>query len=267
MTLSLTDALQYVFTDEGGYVNHPKDPGGATNLGITQRTLDAFSASQGHSRQDVRHLTRERAAEIYRVQYAKPIRFDELARISGGLAYALLDFAVHSGPARAVGELQKLINVPVDGVLGARTLDALQNWPDMPDLLRRLAEARLGFLKRLSTWRTFGRAWSVRLQRVGSRVEALQFPNTGPVKDYAGPIGAPSGKGTGRFSLLGALQDSRRALAAAVAFVGAVAAAIPEAMNLLQPAAKLVEGWPLLGNVLTIAAAVYVVLVKQKGSV
>ena len=108
-------ALRLILAHEGGKVDHPKDPGGRTNRGITQRVFDAWRVQRGQPKADVWKISEKEAREIYTAQYLTPIRFDDLPP---GLNYAVADFAVNSGVSRAVRELQKLVKVQkVDGAL------------------------------------------------------------------------------------------------------------------------------------------------------
>lgn len=170
-------ALALVLRHEGGFVHHPEDPGGATNLGITRATL---SRARGYpaSVEDVRRLSQAEAAEIYRRYYWEVIRADELPP---GLAVAFFDFAVHSGPDRAVMLLQKVLKVEADGQIGPDTLAAIRN-TDPREAIRLLTRERLGFLSRLSTWPVFGRGWRRRVlavEREALRLSALSKPSQG----------------------------------------------------------------------------------------
>ncbi|MDX8541061.1 terminase family protein [Mesorhizobium abyssinicae] len=92
------------------------------------------------------------------------------AELPAGLDYAVFDFAVNSGPGRAAKCLQAIVGATEDGRIGPATLGAVRARP-ADVVIDELCDARLAFLKRLSTWPTFGRGWS---QRVGSvRAEAL----------------------------------------------------------------------------------------------
>lgn len=157
-----------VFAHEGGYVDHPKDPGGATKYGITHKTLSAWRGKTV-TKADVRALTKQEATAIYRAQYWAPIRGDELP---AGLDYALFDFAVNSGPARAVKTLQKIVGVAADGIMGGITLAAVRQHSAV-DLVVALCDARLAFLKGLKGWATFGRGWQRRVTDV--KAAALQL--------------------------------------------------------------------------------------------
>nr|WP_255726460.1 glycosyl hydrolase 108 family protein [Microvirga sp. ACRRW] len=143
---------------EGGFVQHPQDPGGATNFGVTIQTL---SRARGYpaSVEDVRHLTMEEASAIYRRFYWDVLHAGELPR---GLALALFDFAVNSGPRQAVAMLQRILDAEADGLIGPITLEAIRR-ADEADIIRRLTRRRLGFLSRLAIWPIFGRGWRRRV--------------------------------------------------------------------------------------------------------
>lgn len=154
----------WILAYEGGFVNHPKDPGGATNQGATQRTYDAYRRRIGHATQSVRLIDNVERDTIYRVQYWDAIRGDDLP---SGVDAAVYDFAVNSGPSRAAKYLQRIAGVKQDGVIGLQTLDAVARL-DPVVVIDRLCEARMTFLRGLKTWGTFGKGWSRRV--VGERI-------------------------------------------------------------------------------------------------
>ncbi len=154
-------ALEHIFAVEGGYVDHPKDPGGATNRGITRATLAAWR-KKTVSKQNVKNLTRHEAAQIYRANYWDKVCGDDLP---SGVDIAVFDHAVHSGPARAIRNLQGAINVPMDGIYGTVTASAVQRF-SAENLITTLCERRMMMLKRLPTWNTFGKGWTRRLDDV-----------------------------------------------------------------------------------------------------
>jgi lysozyme family protein len=160
--------LVHVLQSEGGFVQHPLDPGGATNLGITWRTLAAWRG-RPVSAADVRKLGRDEAAAIYRARYWDAVRGDELP---AGIDLAVFDIAVNSGPARAVRLLQRALAVDEDAILGPRTLAAARV-ADPGRLIADLTLLRLGFLSRLATWRAFGRGWRARVLAVERRARQL----------------------------------------------------------------------------------------------
>jgi lysozyme family protein len=168
---SFERCVAQVLLHEGGFVQHPRDPGGATNFGITRETL-AQARGAFASVDDVRRLSREEAASIYRRFYWNPIRANELP---GGLDLALFDFAVNSGPSRAVRMLQEVLGAAADGVVGPITLQRARR-ADVPATIRDLTRRRLGFLARLSTWDVFGRGWRRRVLSVEQ--EALRLASS-----------------------------------------------------------------------------------------
>ena len=114
-------ALDAVLRHEGGYADHPADPGGATNLGITRATLVRWRG-RPVSRAEVKALTRGEAAKIYRAFYWDEIAGDELPP---GVDFAVFDYCVNSGPGRAARTLQSAAGVRPDGRIGKITLAAV----------------------------------------------------------------------------------------------------------------------------------------------
>ncbi|WP_112663093.1 glycoside hydrolase family 108 protein [Microvirga flavescens] len=154
-------AFQAVLRHEGGFVDHPLDPGGATKLGITQRTLALFRG-RAVSVEDVRGLSAPEARTIYRRQYWDSVQADELPP---GIDLAVFDIAVNSGPGKAARLLQRAVGAAMDGVIGPKTIAATRQ-ENVESLIRELTRARLGFLSRLATWRVFGRGWKKRVLSV-----------------------------------------------------------------------------------------------------
>lgn len=162
----LTEVLRH----EGGYVDHPSDPGGATNMGITRKTLARWrkiSPWTDLPKSSVASLKREEAGLIYRANYWNPSRAGDMPV---GVDLALFDFAVNSGPDRAVRTLQAALGVAADGEVGPVTLAALRA-ADLARLVNDFCNRRLAFLKGLSTFAVFGRGWTRRV--AGVRAAAL----------------------------------------------------------------------------------------------
>ena len=113
------EALKRVLVHEGGYVNDPRDPGGATMKGVTQRTYDGYRKRLGLPSRPVSQITSAEVGEIYRRQYWAAVRGDELP---AGIDYVLFDGAVNSGPVQSIKWLQRALGVSVDGVLGEATV-------------------------------------------------------------------------------------------------------------------------------------------------
>jgi lysozyme family protein len=161
--------LDVVLAQEGGYVDHPSDPGGATNMGITHQTLARWrniSPWQNLPKSAVRDLQRPEAARIYRALY-----WDRCQGFSlpPGLDLALFDFAVNSGPDRAIRTLQAELGVAADGQIGPLTLEAVDAYgarKGLRMLIGALCDRRLAFLNRLSTFAVFGRGWTARVAAI-----------------------------------------------------------------------------------------------------
>lgn len=156
--------LKIVLAHEGGFADHPADPGGATNRGITLRTLAEWrgvSPWWALAKDEVRALGRDETRAIYRARYWDVMAGDELPK---GLDLAVFDFAVNSGPARAVRHLQALIGVAEDGVVGPVTLGAVAEYEaGTASLIRGLCARRLGFLRTLKIFPVFGTGWTRRV--------------------------------------------------------------------------------------------------------
>lgn len=175
---SFEKAVALVLQHEGGFVHHARDPGGATNFGITRETL-SNARGRPASVEDVRRLTQGEAASIYRSLYWTTVRADALPP---GLDLAVFDLAVNSGPKRAATMLQGVLGVEPDGLIGPVTIKAA-NRADPAETVRRLTRSRLGFLSRLATWPVFGRGWRRRVLAVEQ--EALLLAGSSSAKRNA----------------------------------------------------------------------------------
>ena len=180
---SFERSVALILAIEGGYADHPRDPGGATNRGVTRSTLAAWRG-RSVSKADVRALSAAEAATIYRARYWDAVRADELP---AGLDLALFDLAVHSGPGRAARLLSRALDRPETGRVTAEILAAGRARP--AEHLTRLMRERRRFLGSLATWAVFGRGWSRRLVRVEDACLALAGAP-------AGPLPAPSSQRT-----------------------------------------------------------------------
>ncbi len=115
-------ALRFVLRWEGGFVDHPADPGGRTNRGVTQKTYDAWRAGQGLPKRDVKLIDDADVHAVYESGYWIPPRCDLLDR---PLDLVHLDTAVNMGPGRAVRFLQQAVGCAVDGDFGPATQRAV----------------------------------------------------------------------------------------------------------------------------------------------
>ncbi|MCB4821734.1 glycoside hydrolase family 108 protein [Roseicella aerolata] len=153
--------LEVVLEKEGGFANHPADPGGATMLGITQRSLAAWRG-RPVTEAEVRALTREEAKEIYRALYWNVMRCEDLPR---GIDLMVFDCGVNAGPATAVRMLQRAVGAAADGAVGPVTLQAVRRAEARP-LIEALARARQAHYEALEHFRTFGSGWTRRVEAV-----------------------------------------------------------------------------------------------------
>lgn len=161
MKSNFDESLALVLKHEGGWVNHPKDPGGETNMGVTKRTWEEWI---GHRVEpgSLKSLTVEDVAPLYKEKYWNRVRGDDLP---SGVDYAVFDFAVNSGTGRATRMLQQIAGVEADGIIGPRTLAAARAM-NPRDLIEEICDKRLAFLQGLPTWPTFGLGWSRRVAAV-----------------------------------------------------------------------------------------------------
>ncbi len=160
---AFSEALAVVLKHEGGYANHPRDPGGETMLGVTRRTWEEWTGKRGG---DMRALTVAKVAPLYRARYWNPVRGDDLPP---ALALAVFDFGVNAGPARAIKLLQGIVNASRDGVMGPATLKAVQALAGahgLTEVVRRYMNARRDYYRALQTFDTFGRGWLRRCDAV-----------------------------------------------------------------------------------------------------
>jgi lysozyme family protein len=183
----LEACMKIIFGEEGGYVNNPKDPGGATKFGITAATLGAWRKSGIATPTEVRNLGLDEARVIVQHQYANKISFDLLPP---GLDLAALDYAVNSGPAQAGKSFQKIVGVDQDGVIGARTIAAIPL--SVPTIIDRYCDERLRFLKGLHTWGTFGKGWGRRVERIRKLAKNMASEEAAPASKKAEPMIAES---------------------------------------------------------------------------
>lgn len=249
-------ALDRVLKHEGGYVNHPRDPGGATNKGVTQRTYDAYRTDRKQTSRSVRDISNTEVEAIYRRQYWDKVDGDQLP---DGLAYCVFDGAVNSGPSQSIKWLQRSLGKSyrgqVDGIMGSMTHAAIRESGNLPRLIDNICDRRLSFLQALSTWSTFGKGWASRVSGVRSTAKAWTAGSDVPVVEIP-----KDGAEKGRLSDAAPLPSTGVADGGAGVGVGTVGAGVVviEIKNALEPyastsalAQKLVIGLVVLGGIIT----------------
>lgn len=174
MTDNFEACFQHVLKSEGGFVNHPSDPGGMTNLGVTKATWEEWTGAKV-TEEDMRNLTPDSVRELYRVRYWKRVKGDDLPK---GVDLCVFDFAVNSGVYRGSVFLQRVLGAKEDGVIGPKTV-AAANAEEPGVLIQRYCRARLKFLQGLYTFATFGRGWTNRIVKVETDALAMLWKRDG----------------------------------------------------------------------------------------
>lgn len=149
---------------EGGWVDHPKDPGGATMSGITLDTFRDFYKNPKLTKEDLRNISAHQIQEIYLANYWDKCRCSDLP---SGIDYVVFDAAVNSGATRAIKWLQTAVGATQDGIMGTGTLQQTKECDiSNPGLVADICTIRLRFMQKLSTWEVFGKGWSLRVLEV-----------------------------------------------------------------------------------------------------
>lgn len=152
--MNFDQAFDILLKHEGGFVDHPDDPGGATRYGVTEAV-----AREVDYRGDMRDLPLDLAKRIYRERYWDAVRAEQLP---APVRYVVFDAAVNSGVGQAARWLQRAVGVRDDGVIGPWTLAAVaQHSPET--VTRRFLSQRLRFMSGLANWPAFGRGWARRI--------------------------------------------------------------------------------------------------------
>lgn len=155
MSKGFEPAVELILKHEGGYVNHPEDPGGETNFGIAKRSYPDL---------DIAKLSKHDAKRIYKEDYWDKVRGDEM---HPAVALMVFDTAVNMGVSRASKFLQEVVNAkPIDGIIGSGTLQSVRNACEnaVEFVLESYANKRLDYYKKLSTFDTFGKGWTRRVE-------------------------------------------------------------------------------------------------------
>ena len=155
-------SLAHVLKHEGGWADHPADPGGATMKGVTLKTYSDWLGRQA-AKDELRNIPTEHLRTIYKARFWDAVRGDELP---SGVDYVVFDMAVNSGPGRAARMLQAAVGATPDGSIGPKTLAAV-NAQDPATLIATFQRNRQHFLEALPTFGTFGKGWTRRVTEAG----------------------------------------------------------------------------------------------------
>lgn len=153
------NCLPVILEHEGGYVNHPKDPGGETNYGITRKTYEEWSGKHP-GLIDMREIPMEDVEVIYKTQYWNKLGCDELPL---GLDLIVFDFAVNAGVSRAARHLQSMVGgTAVDGLIGPKTIQRVNHYVKLHGVEKTIndyKQRRETYYRKLQTFSTFGKGW------------------------------------------------------------------------------------------------------------
>ena len=149
--------LKMLLAHEGGFVNHPKDPGGITNLGVTKKVYDEWTGRES-TEQEMRDLTPEDVGPIYKKNYWDRVKGDQLP---SGVDWCAFDWAVNSGKSRPSKAIQRAVGATQDGAIGPATIGLIME-KDPKEIINYVYGVRQDFYKSLKTFETFGRGWTRR---------------------------------------------------------------------------------------------------------
>jgi lysozyme family protein len=169
MQSNFDTAFKHVLQSEGGFSDDPRDPGGMTNLGVTKRTWERWTGREVIE-QEMRDLTPEQVAPLYKTEYWDAVSADLLP---AGLDYAVFDFAVNAGSMRAITVLQQVVRVNPDGIIGKKTLAAIETM-GCRQVIKKFSEVRDAFYRSLTTFPTFGKDWIERTAEVERTALAME---------------------------------------------------------------------------------------------
>ena len=169
MKWNFEQCMEWLLSHEGGYVDHPEDPGGETNLGVTQRVYRRWCMEQDYHPKDMRDLTPEDVTPIYRRNYWDAVKADDLPT---GLDWSVFDWAVNSGPARSARSIQTIVKVKADGAIGKMTLAAIAS-NDAASLIDAMYDRRQRFYEKLKGFEHFGKGWTRRNQETKEQAHQL----------------------------------------------------------------------------------------------
>jgi len=163
------ECLDLVLKSEGGWVNHPSDPGGETNLGVTKAVWEEWV---GHPVESLKNLTKDQVAPLYEQRYWRPCYGEVLPR---GLDFVVFSMGVNAGPGRSIKLLQSAIGCLSDGVLGPKTRGVIRD-SNTATLIAKFSEARREYYRSLNK-PAFQKGWLARTDK--EELEALAMCKNG----------------------------------------------------------------------------------------
>jgi lysozyme family protein len=168
-SMNYESCLERVLRHEGGYTNHPSDPGGPTNFGITIGDYRKYVKPEATAA-NVQAMTLDEAKMIYRTKYWDVVRCDELP---SGIDYAVFDYGVNSGVTRAGRVLRRVLKLADDSSAVSDAVITAAQAADVQSVIVAICDERLAFLQSLKTWSVFGKGWGRRVAEVKSAALAI----------------------------------------------------------------------------------------------
>lgn len=163
--MSFDRALEIVLSHEGGFSNHPEDPGGATMMGVTKQVWEAW-VGKPVSVKEMRALTFEDVKPLYRTQYWDVLRADEMPR---SVAICVFDFAVNAGVSRAARYFQRIVGSEQDGIIGRYSIDSMIIYFEsktVRSLIEKYQDMRRSYYRILPHFKEFGNGWLARVDDI-----------------------------------------------------------------------------------------------------
>jgi lysozyme family protein len=158
MANNFKKCLEIILENEGGFVDHPKDPGGMTNLGVTRGTYEQYMGRHV-TEEEMRSLTPTDVAPVYKQNYWDACKCDKME--DEGLALMTFDWAVNSGGSKPAKCIQKFVSAKQDGVIGPKTLGLVAE-KNPREIIEYMYDSRQKYYESLRTFKTFGRGWTSR---------------------------------------------------------------------------------------------------------
>ena len=257
-------SLKRLLIHEGGKVDDPRDPGGRTNQGVTQRVYDMYRKTKRIPTRDVYDMDNAERDEIYRQRYWNVIKGDQLP---AGIDYMVFDGSVNSGNVQSIKWVQRALGSyytgRVDGVMGESTLAAIEDHPNHDELVEAIAARRLAFLKALKHWPTYRKGWTARVAGVEATAQAWATGSTAPMSFY-------SAGGEAKALIEDGKPSPSKAPGDMAASGGLVSGVIAQASDQLMPlsnidfVAQVMAALTIAGVVVALGGIAYRVWAKQR---
>lgn len=158
--------IPFILRWEGGFANHPNDKGGATNKGITIATFRQYYGKES-TIDDLRNMSNEQWEYIFKAGYWDMLKANDITNQS--IANICVDWAWCSGTRTAIKQVQRLLGVDDDGIVGNITLSAI-NKANSKELFNKIKSSRLAFVeaivKRYPTQKVFLKGWRNRINSI-----------------------------------------------------------------------------------------------------